>query len=134
MTKFSLRQELQRTGFGLPTSMVWRSKTCWRPSASAVRTSATVSFLLLSIFLQFFLKYYNLPVTIIATKSDKIKNSERAKCKKVILDTLNLQKGDKLIVTSSEKREGLGLVLQTLDDVIALHNNTDSTENLKENE
>ena len=80
-----------------------------------------------------FLKYYNLPVTIIATKSDKIKNSERAKCKKVILDTLNLQKGDKLIITSSEKREGLGLVLQTLDDVIALHNNV-STENLTENE
>ena len=69
-----------------------------------------------------FLKYYNHKVTVIATKSDKIKNSERAKCKKVILDTLNLQEGDKLIITSSEKREGLGLVLQTLDDVLALYN------------
>lgn len=68
-----------------------------------------------------FLKYYNHRVTVIATKSDKIKNSERAKCKKVILDTLNLQDGDKLIITSSEKREGLGLVLQTLDDVLALY-------------
>lgn len=65
-----------------------------------------------------FLKYYNHKVTIIATKSDKIKNSERAKCKKVILDTLNLAKEDKLIITSSEKREGIGLVLQTLDDVL----------------
>lgn len=69
-----------------------------------------------------FLKYYNHPVTIIATKSDKIKNSERARCKKQIIDTLNLQDGDKLIITSSEKREGLGLVLQTLDDVLALYN------------
>ncbi|MBE6137718.1 MAG: YihA family ribosome biogenesis GTP-binding protein [Erysipelotrichaceae bacterium] len=69
-----------------------------------------------------FLKYYNHPVTIIATKSDKIKNSERARCKKQIIDTLNLQEGDKLIITSSEKREGLGLVLQTLDDVLALYN------------
>lgn len=69
-----------------------------------------------------FLKYYNHKVTVIATKSDKIKNSERAKCKKIILDTLNLQDGDKLIITSSEKREGLGLVLQTLDDVLALYN------------
>ncbi len=63
-----------------------------------------------------FLKYYNKKVIIIATKSDKIKNSERAKCKKIILDTLKLQEGDKLIITSSEKREGLGLVLQALDD------------------
>lgn len=69
-----------------------------------------------------FLKYYNHKVTVIATKSDKIKNSERAKCKKIILDTLNLQDEDKLIITSSEKREGLGLVLQTLDDVLALYN------------
>ena len=66
-----------------------------------------------------FLKYYNHRVTVIATKSDKIKNNERAKCKRVILETLNLQEGDKLIITSSEKREGLGLVLQTLDDVLA---------------
>lgn len=66
-----------------------------------------------------FLKYYNKKVVVIATKSDKIKNSERAKCKKVILDTLQLHEGDKLIITSSEKREGLGLVLQTLDDELA---------------
>lgn len=65
-----------------------------------------------------FLKYYNHPVTIIATKSDKIKNSERAKCKKQIIDTLQIHEGDKLIITSSEKREGIGLVLQTLDDVM----------------
>ena len=70
-----------------------------------------------------FLKYYNHKVTVIATKSDKIKNSERAKCKRVILETLNLAEGDKLIITSSEKREGLGLVLQTLDDVMAIYSN-----------
>ena len=63
-----------------------------------------------------FLKYYDKKVIVIATKSDKIKNSERAKCKKVILDTLQLREGDKMIITSSEKREGLGLVLQALDD------------------
>ena len=31
-----------------------------------------------------FLKYYNLPVTIVATKSDKIGSSKREKCKKQI--------------------------------------------------
>lgn len=63
-----------------------------------------------------YLKYYNRRVTIIATKSDKVKNSERAKNKKQIIEALNIQDGDKLIVTSSEKREGLGLVLDVLDE------------------
>ena len=70
-----------------------------------------------------FLKYYNHRVTIIATKSDKIKNSLRAKCKNDILETLNLRDDDKLIITSSLKREGIGLVLQTIDDVLASNNN-----------
>lgn len=66
-----------------------------------------------------FLKYHHLPVTVIATKSDKIKNSERKKCKQVILDTLELKEDDHLIITSSEKREGLGMVLTVLDEVLA---------------
>ena len=64
-----------------------------------------------------FLKYHKLPVTIIATKSDKIKNSERKKCKEAIINTLKLSDEDKFIITSSEKKEGLGLVLTLLDDV-----------------
>ena len=51
-------------------------------------------------------------------KSDKVKNSERNKNKKIILETLDLKGNDKLIVTSSSNREGLGLVLQKLEDVI----------------
>ncbi len=62
-----------------------------------------------------FLKYYNRKVVVIATKSDKVKNSERRSCKENIINTLELQEGDKLIITSSEKREGLGEVLTTLD-------------------
>ena len=68
-----------------------------------------------------YLKHYGHRVTVIATKSDKIKNSERAKCKKQIIETLDLRDNDKLIITSSEKREGLGLVLSLLDDLVALH-------------
>lgn len=68
-----------------------------------------------------FLKYHNLPVTVIATKSDKIKNSERKKCKDVILNTLELKEDDKLIITSSEKKEGLGLVLTQLDTVLKMY-------------
>lgn len=69
-----------------------------------------------------YLKYFNLNVTIIATKSDKVKNSERSKNKKLIIETLGLSKEDSFIVTSSEKREGLGLVLTKLDEVIEKNN------------
>lgn len=65
-----------------------------------------------------FLKYYNLPVTIIATKSDKIKNSERAKCKALIKQTLELTEDDRFIITSSEKREGIGQVYSLLDELV----------------
>lgn len=66
-----------------------------------------------------FLKYYHYPVTVIATKSDKVKNCERAKNKKIILETLNLEAKDQLIVTSASKKEGLGLVLTKLDEILA---------------
>lgn len=66
-----------------------------------------------------YLKYYNLPVTIIATKSDKVKNSERTKNKELIKSTLNLCDDDKLIITSAIKREGLGLVLTKIDEILA---------------
>lgn len=66
-----------------------------------------------------FLKYYHHPVTVIATKSDKVKNCERAKNKKVILETLNLEPEDSMIVTSATNREGLGLVLTKLDEILA---------------
>ena len=41
-----------------------------------------------------FLKYYNLPVTIIATKADKIATTKREKHKKLIIDTLKLKEED----------------------------------------
>ena len=65
-----------------------------------------------------FLKYYNKRVYVIATKSDKVKNSERKKNKETIINTLNLQDGDRLIITSSEKREGLFDVYKILDEII----------------
>lgn len=67
-----------------------------------------------------FLKYYNRRVIVIATKSDKVKNSERRACKELIIKTLNLHDDDKLIITSSEKREGLGEVLTVLDKELEL--------------
>lgn len=72
-----------------------------------------------------FLKYYHLPVTVIATKSDKIKNSERTKCKAQIKETLNLVDTDRFIITSSEKKEGIGLVYNVLDEITNLYSHNE---------
>jgi GTP-binding protein len=67
-----------------------------------------------------FLKYYNRKVVVIATKSDKVKNSERRACKDTIINALELDSNDRLVITSSEKREGLGEVLTILDNELEL--------------
>nr|WP_106780167.1 ribosome biogenesis GTP-binding protein YihA/YsxC [Lysinibacillus timonensis] len=53
-----------------------------------------------------FLKHYNIPTIVIATKADKIPKGKWDKHKKVVKETLNMEKGDPLIVFSSEM--GLG--------------------------
>lgn len=53
-----------------------------------------------------FLKFYNLKVTIIATKIDKISIGQRDKYKKQILDTMDLVVGDNLILFSSVSKDG----------------------------
>ncbi|MFJ7738719.1 ribosome biogenesis GTP-binding protein YihA/YsxC [Lysinibacillus sp. NPDC097287] len=53
-----------------------------------------------------FLKHYNIPCIIIATKADKIPKGKWDKHKKIVKDTLEMDKNDPLIVFSSEK--GLG--------------------------
>ncbi|KUP05896.1 GTP-binding protein [Bacillus coahuilensis p1.1.43] len=53
-----------------------------------------------------FIKHYEIPVIIIATKADKIPKGKWDKHKKVVKDTLQLEKGDEIIVFSSET--GLG--------------------------
>lgn len=54
-----------------------------------------------------FLKHYNIPVIIIATKADKIPKGKWDKHKKNVREVLQMEKEDPLIVFSSEK--GLGL-------------------------
>ncbi len=64
-----------------------------------------------------YLKHFNINVTVIATKADKVKNSERSKLKKIIIDALQLNDNDSLVITSSEKKEGLTEVLTIIGDV-----------------
>ncbi len=53
-----------------------------------------------------FLKHYNIPVIVVATKADKIPKGKWDKHKKVVREVLQMEKEDPLLVFSSEK--GLG--------------------------
>ena len=67
-----------------------------------------------------FLKYYNLPVTVIATKADKVGGSKKEKNLKDILNKLDLVVGDDLVVFSSITKLGVKEVLNKIDDLINL--------------
>ncbi|MCM3619350.1 ribosome biogenesis GTP-binding protein YihA/YsxC [Sutcliffiella horikoshii] len=53
-----------------------------------------------------YLKHYELPVVVIATKADKIPKGKWQKHLKVIKETLGMEKGDELILFSSETGQG----------------------------
>lgn len=64
-----------------------------------------------------FLKYYNLPVTIVATKVDKVGSSKLEKNKKIILDTLDLVVGDHLVLFSSVTKLGREDILKEIEEL-----------------
>ena len=66
-----------------------------------------------------FLKYYNLPVTVIATKADKVPGSKKQKNLKDILDTIDLVVGDDMVVFSSTTKLGVKEVLKKIEDLLA---------------
>ena len=65
-----------------------------------------------------FLKYYNLPVTVVATKADKVGGSKKQKNLKVLLDTMDLVIGDDLVVFSSVTRLGVKEVLKKIECLV----------------
>ena len=62
-----------------------------------------------------YLKYYNLKVTIVATKIDKISFGQREKYKNIILKNLKLQDNDKLILFSSVTKDGKKDIYSTIE-------------------
>ena len=65
-----------------------------------------------------FLKYYNLPVTVIATKADKVSGSRKEKNLKDILKALDLVVGDDMVVFSSVTKLGVKEVLDKIESLI----------------
>jgi len=62
-----------------------------------------------------FLKYYKTPVTIIATKADKIGTTHLNKHIKTVENTLKIYQEDNLIIYSSETLKGKNEVLDLLE-------------------
>ena len=65
-----------------------------------------------------FLKYYNIPVTVVATKVDKVGSSKMDKNKKIIRDTLDLVVGDDLVLFSSITKLGKEDILKSIEELI----------------
>ena len=63
-----------------------------------------------------FLKYYNLPVTIVATKYDKVNRSLRAKQDDLIKSNLNPALGDEIINFSSVTKIGKDRVYEIIEN------------------
>ena len=65
-----------------------------------------------------FLKHYNIPVIIVATKADKIPRGKWDKHKKNVKETLQMDANDPLFVFSSEKGIGFEQVWQEIESRI----------------
>ena len=65
-----------------------------------------------------FLKYYDIPVTIILNKADKVGKSKAEKNLKVIKETLDVSNGDNLIVFSSQTKKGKEEVLSLIESLM----------------
>ncbi len=65
-----------------------------------------------------YLKYYNIPVTVIATKSDKVSRNGYDKNIKLIKDTLKMIPDDKIVMFSSVSKIGKQEVQDIIDKMI----------------
>ena len=65
-----------------------------------------------------FLKYYDIPVTIIVNKADKVGASKRERNLKLICKTIDLAPGDDVIEFSSVSKKGREEVLSKIESLI----------------
>lgn len=65
-----------------------------------------------------YLKYYQIPVTIVATKTDKVSSREKDKNLKNLKDTLDIVVGDNIVLFSTVNRTGREEVLKIIEDII----------------
>lgn len=66
------------------------------------------------------LKHYNIPVVVVATKADKISRGNYQKHSKIIRDKLQMPKTDLLILFSAETGQGKDELWQQIEEFITL--------------
>lgn len=66
-----------------------------------------------------YLKYYNLPVCLIATKYDKVKTSQKDKQEKIIKETLKIKEEDSLVLFSSITKKGREEVYRQIESKLS---------------
>ena len=54
-----------------------------------------------------YVKYYDIPVIVVATKEDKLKRNDLKKNEKLIKDTLHFHEGDYFVRFSSLNKKGI---------------------------
>ena len=65
-----------------------------------------------------YLKYYQIPVTIVATKIDKVGVTQHQKFRKAILDELELPVGDEFVMFSNITKEGRNEIYDRIERII----------------
>ncbi len=65
-----------------------------------------------------FLKYYDIPVTLIVNKCDKVGSSKREKNLKIIRETIEISPGDDLVEFSSVTKKGKEEVLKIIEGLL----------------
>ena len=65
-----------------------------------------------------FLKYHNLPVTVVATKVDKVSKNERDKQISLINSELNLVETDRLVLFSNKTKLGKSDIQKEIEDIV----------------
>jgi len=64
-----------------------------------------------------FLKYYHIPVTIVATKVDKVSSSKKDASYKALTDSLDLVVGDDIVLFSSVTKLGREEILNKIENL-----------------
>ena len=65
-----------------------------------------------------FLKYHNLPVTIVATKVDKVSKNDREKQVNLIKEELQIVEGDNLVLFSNKTKLGKADIQKEIETIV----------------
>ncbi|MCR4581227.1 MAG: ribosome biogenesis GTP-binding protein YihA/YsxC [Bacilli bacterium] len=65
-----------------------------------------------------YLKYYEIPTIIVATKYDKVKEKDKAKNEKALIETLNVQDEDKVVLFSAITKKGREEIYNILSNMV----------------